>query len=199
MKHPDHWLAAAAAVLAIAAAAVLGALLPGYSHLVHPLALPGAEGMPRAAVFNGLVFALPGLLLAICAWRLRGRLQHGGLVARLGAAMLLLSTLAYAAQGLLPLDPEDLDAAASRLHASAWTLWLIAFAVGALAYAQASTARGLLRVGAVAIVIAALFGALALPAGLAQRLALLGWFVWMWVAVSRAAASAPGSPPQAGR
>src|SRR5690606_4775679 len=41
------------------------------------------------------------------------------------------SALAWAAQGALPLDPADLDAAASRLHAPAWMLWWISFVAGA--------------------------------------------------------------------
>ena len=34
-----------------------------------------------------------------------------------------LSALAFAAQGVVPLDPEDTDATASRLHVLAWMLW----------------------------------------------------------------------------
>src|SRR5690606_2960889 len=132
MTHLDRWLAPAAAALAACAYAVLAALLEGYSHLLHPVALPGAVGAPRAWAFNLLVFVLPGLLLAVSAWRIRNRLPAGaGMAARIGATMLLLSALAYAMQGVLPLDPDQLDGGGSRLHAVAWTLWWIAFLAGA--------------------------------------------------------------------
>ena len=181
MTRPDTALVALAAVLALGGAGILGALLPGYSHLAHPLALPGAAGLPRALAFNLAVFVLPGALLAAFAWRLRSRLPDAaGASARLGSSMLLLSALGYASQGLLPLDMEAPDAGASRLHAVAWTLWWIAFLAGAALMAvrlpalrMAAIAAWLLVFG-LGIVMPGLLGQ-----GISQRLAFGAWFAWM--------------------
>lgn len=177
-------LAAAAGLVFACALVALGARWPGYSHLRHPVALPGADGLDGAGLFNAMVFVLPGALLAAVALWQRAALSAAGWWPRIGANLLLLAALAFAAQGLLPLDADDLDAAASRLHASAWTVWLIAFAVGAPMFAQALVARAPLHVGALAVGLVALFGAVVLPAGVAQRIAFLGWFAWMWAAVT---------------
>lgn len=182
MNNPDRWLAPVAGVVAVSAYAVLGALLAGYSHLLHPVALPGADGVPRALVFNLLVFVLPGLLLAGSAWRLRDRLPaRTGMAARIGTTMLLLSALAYAVQGMLPLDLEQPDAGASRWHAVAWTLWWIAFLAAAALLAASVRALRVAAVGAWLLVLGA--GVLLpqlLGTGISQRLAFAAWFAWMW-------------------
>ena len=102
MRHLDRWLAPAAAALAACAYAVLAALLEGYSHLLHPVALPGAIGVPRAWAFNLLVFVLPGLLLAVSAWRIRDRLPAAAGTAsvadRGGAASFTIQTPARTAR-----------------------------------------------------------------------------------------------------
>lgn len=180
----DRRIAAIAAALALCAATVFGLALQGYSQLAHPLALPGARGMPHALPFNLLVFVVPGALLAAVAWRLRGRLPGtSGMAARLGSTMLLLAALAYAAQGLLPLDPEAPDAGASRLHAAAWTLWWIAFLAGAALLAIG--VRVLRPAAAMAWLLVLGLGVLApalLGPGISQRLAFAAWFAWMWCA-----------------
>ncbi len=178
----ERRVVAIAAAIAFCAAAAFGLALPGYSQLAHPLALPGAQGMPRALAFNLLVFVMPGVLLAAVAWRLRGRLPGGsGMDARLGSTLLLLAALAFAAQGLLPLDPEEPDAGASRLHAVAWTLWWIAFLAGAGLLAAAmpalrpATGIAWLLVLGLGVLVPALLGA-----GISQRLAFAAWFAWTW-------------------
>lgn len=182
MRHLDRALVVAATVIALCAAAAFGAQLHGYSHQMHPLALPGAVGVPRAPAYNMLVFVLPGLLLAVYAWRLRGRLpQRTGVAARLGTTMLLLSALAYAAQGGLPLDLDGLDAGASRLHAAAWNLWWIAFLAGTVLMATGLRALRLEALGAWLLVLGAGVLVPELPgAGISQRLAFAAWFAWMW-------------------
>src|SRR3546814_11255366 len=99
--------------------------------------------MPHALAFNVLGFVLPGVLAALVAWRLRASLDDGApWAARIGAWLALLSALAFAAQGLLPLDPRDLAADASRMHATMWTLWWVALLPAAVLLAFGSPARG---------------------------------------------------------
>lgn len=186
-------IAVPAAVLAagmfVAALAGFGAALDGFSHVLHPPALLGARGIGYATAFNLLGFVVPGLLMAAVAIGLRGRLDGERASARIGPWLWLLSSLAFAAQGLLPLDPADLDAPASRLHATAWTLWWVAFVPGAALLAiglgRGRGWRWLRRVAAIAAVllpVLALFSPLGVPAGLAQRAALLVWFACLLVA-----------------
>lgn len=167
-----------------AALMVFGAASPAFSHLQHPVALLGARGEPHALAFNVLAFLAPGALLAGQAIALRSRHADAPWTLRIGLQLALLSALAFALQGALPLDPANLVSAASRLHATAWTAWWVAFAPGALMIARASGRLG----GAwMALLVPALvlLGPLVLPAPLAQRLALLAWFGWWWMALPR--------------
>lgn len=197
-----------AAALCASAGAGYAAALEGYSHAQHPLAVLGARTVPHAVPFNLLAFVLPGLLVAWGMLRLRAALPATARwPARIGTQMALLSALAFAAQGLLPLDLGDMDGPASRRHAAAWTAWWVAFAGGGALLASGLARWPAWRRLAAATMLAAtmvpafaLFVAVLLPAGIAQRLALALWFAWAiaaGVAVSRAAASAPGSSPTA--
>jgi hypothetical protein len=193
-----QWVAVALFVLALLCA---DAGVPEYSHRAHPLALRGAAGLPWAFAFNLLAFVLPGALLAWCGLRLRGQLADAGWIARIGVVLVQLSALAFAAQGVFALDPQDTDATASRLHALAWMLWWIAFVPGALLLALGAR-RG------IAFTLACLAAAVLLPllaalapigqwVGFAQRLAFALWFGW-WLAIC-ASVSGPGSSTTAGR
>ncbi len=178
---------AGTATLALCLLALLGlaGALDGYSHLEHPVGLPGAAGMPAAATFNVLVFVLPGAMAAVLAVRLRGRLPAGASpLAGIGCWMLALSGLAFAAQGLLPLDANQLDSPASQRHATAWPLWWVAFVP-----ASAALALGLLRCAdwrGFALT-QAMLGAVVLlmvlaptpwwPAPVSQRVALVAWLL----------------------
>ena len=185
-------LALAAALCCLGALLGFGAALEGYSHRLHPPGLLGADGISHAAAFNLLGFVVPGLLLAVVGWRLRERLRSAGAMARIGAWLWCLSALAWAAQGGLALDPTDLDAPASRLHATAWMLWWLAFVAGAALLAIGARGlqawRGLISVEVLsgALVLVAVLGADigVLPAPIAQRLALLIWLV-AYVATAR--------------
>ena len=192
-----------AAGLFIASLAGFGAALEGYSQSSHPVGLLGARGLPHALAFNACGFVLPGALAAFVAWRLRGAVGDGGAwAARIGAWLVLLSALAFAAQGLLPLDPRDLESATSRAHATAWTLWWVAFLPAA-----ALLAWGLLRMHAsrvlalVSVFVAAIVAVLVLlpldllPSPVAQRVAFIAWLAWLvmagrwcWTARAREAA-----------
>ena len=174
-----------ALALFVVAVAGFGLANPDYAQSLHPVALLGARGEPHALAFDLFAFVLPGLLLAWRAVDLRGAWRESGWRARIAAQLGLLSALAFAAQGLLPLDPTDLLAPASRLHATAWTLWWVAFVPGALLLARARRERRMAGL-AVALLLpaCALFGAAVVPAALAQRVAYLLWFAW-WIVIAR--------------
>ncbi len=114
-----------------------GGLLNGYAHALHPVALFGAQGIGCAINFNVMGFLLPALILAPTAWNRWQAMPEGGAWSvRIGASMAMLSALVFAIQGVLPLDPRDLDASDSRLHAAAWTVWWVAFVPAALLLAR---------------------------------------------------------------
>jgi hypothetical protein len=165
-----------------AAAMICGVMLDGYSHREHPLALLGAAGVPGASAFNAFAFVLPGLSVGVALWAMRSALPAtAGWRTRIGMQLAALSALAFAAQGLFPLDPGDLGAQANALHALTWTLWWIAFAAACALLAFGDGSRGFRRAAAVSA-IAVL--ALALPpwpgamAAFAPRFAFVVWFVW---------------------
>lgn len=182
-------LALGAVALFVVALLLANVGVPEYSHRVHPLALRGTAGLPWALAFNLLAFVLPGALLAWAGQRIRNGLGDAGWLARIGIVLAQLSALAFAAQGLLPLDPDDADSGASRLHALAWMLWWIAFvpaaalcAVGArrgVAFALAGVALGML------VPLIAVLAPIGLWVGLAQRLAFGLWFGWWLLAAWR--------------
>jgi len=190
MKRMPLLAAIAAIILFVAALAGFGAVLEGYSQASHPVGLLGARGVPHALAFNASGFVLPGVLAAFVAWRLRATLGDGGAwAARIGAWLALLSALAFAAQGLLPLDPSDLESSASRAHATAWTLWWVAFLPAAVLLAwgllrmPASRALALASAAAAAIVaVLVLLPLDLLPSPVAQRVAFVAWFAWLLVA-----------------
>lgn len=176
----------------LAALAGFGMALEGYSQARHPVALLGASGVPRALAFNLLGFLLPGLLAAMVAVGLRRSVPHDvAWPARIGARLMLLSALAFAAQGLLPLDPGNLDDQASQWHATAWTLWWIAFVPGGLLLAvglmRTSGWRRLALASAIAaglVLVFALFAPTVVAPGVAQRIAFATWFAWLLAAGS---------------
>lgn len=182
------WLAALLFALALAA---FGATTPGFEHARHPIGLLGAADAPRALAYNGFVFALPGLALVAFALALERALLRQGLgrSMRLATGMLAIAALAFAAQALLPLDPRDFDSTASRRHAVAHSLALLAWlpAVLLLALATAghvATRRWILPLAlcAVALVLQLVWPASAWwpgwdgRPGWSQRLLLATWF-----------------------
>jgi hypothetical protein len=192
--------AVAAALLFAASVAGFGAAFKGFSNLLHPVAALGASGVPHGASFNACAFIVPGLLAALVAQSLRGRMRDARFVARLGVQALTLAALAFAGLGGLPLDSHDLLAPASRLHAATWTLWWVAFVAGAamLAFGMRGTpharrSRWLLVAATVALLFAIVLPG-AVPVGLSQRVAFGAWFAAVLLLVpSRVAASIPGS------
>ncbi len=144
-------------------------------------------------------------MLAWSGQGLRVALGGAGWAARIGIVLVQLSALAFAAQGVVPMDPQDPDATASRLHALAWMLWWIAFVPGVLLLAVGAR-RGpgfaLACIGSGMLVpLLAVFAPIGAWVGVAQRLAFGLWFGWWLLAgwVSRVSASSPGSSPTARR
>jgi len=194
MQGIQRWegaLGIAAAVLFVGAVLGFGAALPLFDPIGHPVALLGAMGVPHALAFNLLGLVLPGALAVVVAERLRRQLPVGaGWAPRVGSQMLLLAGLAFAAMGLLPLDPEDLHGRASQLPASAWMVWVLGFAVGTLMLGVPrlrgghGRAMALLALGCGALAGLAAFALQGvLPAPLAQRLAFACWAVWLALAL----------------
>ena len=197
------WLALAFFLIALLLAN-LG--VPEYSHLLHPVALRGATGLPGALWFNLGAFVLPGGLLLLQAQVLRKAMQKASWLARIGLTLAQLSALAFALQGVLPLDQQGVDAAASRLHVLMWMLWWIAFVPGALLLALGQRQLCWLAVMSVAagvlVPLLAVLAPVGAWVGLAQRLAFVLWFAW-WLLASCClictSASVPKSSPPAGR
>ena len=179
-----HMGTAAAAVCVVAVVAYAAAL-DGYSHLVHPVGLLGARGMPGAIGFNALAFVLPGVVAAVVGVRLRGRIPTtAGMLAGMGCWMLAVSGVAFAAQGLLPLDVNSLDGPISQRHAAAWLLWWVAFIPGAAALAAGlgrqpgwhrfALAQAVLAGGVLVMVVIPVPW---WPAPVSQRIALCAWLL----------------------
>jgi hypothetical membrane protein len=201
-------LAFAASACCVLAVLSFGAAFDGYSQQSHAVAVLGATGVPHAGWFNALGFVLPGLVLSGVAMGLYLRMAStAGFVARLGAWMALFSTLAFAAQGVFPLDPEHLDATSTRLHVAAWCLWWLTTGTGGLLLSPGLwRARGRRRWSVAVLAIAllvpgfALFAPAAWGSAIPQRIAYALWFAgWLLVAgrLSRSGASIRGSSPPA--
>jgi hypothetical protein len=161
-----------------------------FSHRQHPLGLLGADGVPAAAAFNLLAFVIPGLLAAAIFARLRVRLPaQAGRLAGIGAWVLVISALAFAAQGVWTLDPEELDSADSQWHTTSWLVWWLAFVPGALLLGLGlrtlpqwqGRAYWFLAAGVLAVVLNLLPSTL-LAGPIAQRLVLVLWLVSVWMA-----------------
>ena len=181
------WAGPLAAVVWVVAVVMFGARLEGYDQLRHPISLLGARGVPGGELFSALGFVLPGLLAILAMLDVVMRMPaNAPRSLRVGGQMLLLAGVAFAAMGLLPLDVDDIENSASQFHASAWLLWLVAFCAGAIALrmgaGKASPWRSLATLALVCAIWSAcsafLFQA-AMPAAMAQRLAFLGWLVWL--------------------
>ena len=176
-----------------------GAHVPGYEHALHSVGVLGSGRVPGTQAFNAVGYELPGALLAVFALAL-GRVLRAArmpLAARVGSDVLLISGIAFALQGFLPLDLADPDGPASRRHVLALTLSMLA-AVPAMALIAAGLRgragwRPLVLAGAAGAVLLALL--LAWPphawvpgwagrSGVSQRLALAVYFAFPAIAAA---------------
>ena len=195
------WVAGGCFAIALAA---LGGDHVGYLAARHPLGHLGAIQARGATLWNVCGFLLPGLLLFIFALAFEAAMQRDGAGrgGRIGTGLLMLSALAFAAQGLLGFDLEDADAVASQRHVSALVLALLGLMAGALLIAASLKSRRgwrvLVWVGAPLAVLLLLF--LVWPPqefvpmlhgrpGHAQRLIVATYFAWFalaaWTALRR--------------
>lgn len=187
MKQVWGWAGPVAAVVWLLAVFGFGARLEGYDQLRHPVSLLGARGVPGGTTFSLLGFVIPGMLAAAVALDLALRMPaNASRALRVGGQMMLLAGVAFAAMGLLPLDVEDIENRASQYHASAWLLWLVAFSAGAVALRvgagkdAAWRALANLTLGcAIWCLGSAFLFEVVMPVAMAQRLAFLGWLVWL--------------------
>lgn len=190
INHVLKYTGVAATLLFVASAVGFGAMVKGYSHVLHPVELLGGIGLPYALAFNLLGLVLPGVLAGVVAMDLRRRLpQPAPWTLKIGAQLLFLSALGFIALGLFPLDLEDMNNHASRLHATAWMLWWVAFVPGALLLSwglreqpQWALLATFSRVSALGVLVMVLFGISFLPGGVAQRVAYGLWLLWLCVA-----------------
>ncbi|HHW4679537.1 MAG TPA: DUF998 domain-containing protein [Xylella sp.] len=179
-----------AAIMFTASVTCFALALPEYRHMLHPVALLGAQGMPHAHLFNVFGFLIPGVLAAILATCLMTRhTKHASWSLRIGMQLVMLSGLAFAAMGLLPLDLAELEGRATQYHATAWLLWVIAFSSATFLFTTSLLARQAFKplmwatFIAGCIVVVSSFG----PAGhshpaLAQRIGFSAWIIWLMLA-----------------
>ena len=185
------WLAGLVFALALAWA---GSEAAGYDHARNSVGLLGSRGASGAATFNVLGYVMPGLLLAwfALAFALRLRDEGSTLPARLGVHLALISAIAFAAQGFLPLDPQRApDGEAAQRHVFALTIALLAAVPSMLLLATGLRGRAawrplpLLAVACALLLLAAIvfpphqwLPGWAGRSGLSQRLAFLVYFAW---------------------
>lgn len=177
----------AATLMCLSAVLGFGGVLDGYSQVYQPLGLLGGQDIPNANAFNLLGFVIPGALAAIAISALRTSLPSAaGWSMRIGVQLLVLSAIAFAAQGLVSIDPADLGAPGPRYHAVAWTLWWIAFVSGALLLAWSirrdpqGRAQAWVSLGAgLTVPTFALFAPDTIPSGISERIAFAAWFGWL--------------------
>ncbi|WP_313643282.1 DUF998 domain-containing protein [Stenotrophomonas sp.] len=182
-----QWAGPAAVLVWLLAVIGFGMRLQGYDQMRHPVSLLGAHGVPDGNLFSWLGFVLPGVLAGLVALDAVLRMPASApRPLRVGGQMLLLAALAFVAMGLFPLDVDDIGNRASQFHASAWLLWLLAFCTAAIALrlgaARASAWRPLATLSlacAAWMACSAFLFEVVMPVAMAQRLAFLGWLIWL--------------------
>lgn len=180
-------------VLFWSASVVLGAFRPSYSHVANTISELGAIGTPYATAWNVLGFIIPGALLAIVGAAIaRAANTTPSLSRTLATALLVLSGLAIAGQGVMPAEMAngvaDVTSASTRGHFISSLVSGAAWAVGALMLVGPMRRnpgwRGL-HVVSVMLVVLALVAAFALrgtlPDGLAQRIGNGFFCIWFVV------------------
>jgi len=172
----------ASAVLFWTALLAFGSLDPTYSQVTRAVSELGMAGAPHQWAWNVTGFILPGILLAGFGLGM-ARTMDGP--ASVGAALLCLSGIFFAATGIFPADLQNMKAFATRAHILAslasFLVWLpapILIAVGAKRRAM----RALMWVsiaGLICVLSGVIVGREVLARGLAQRLNFATYFAWV--------------------
>ncbi len=124
------WLAAVIFALALW---WLGADHTGFDAARHPVGHLGAVQAPLGWRWNTLGFVLPGLFLFGFSLALESAMRSEGCgrAGRIGTGLLMISALAFAAQGVWHFDLDDELARGTQAHVSALALALLALLAGA--------------------------------------------------------------------
>lgn len=164
-----------------------GAALHGFSHAIQPVALLGARGVPRWWAFDLFGFLLPGLL----AWAATVRLSIAdrardadSRVLGVGWTLCAFAALAFAAQGVLPVDAtRGLGYGVGKINTAAWTVWWIALVAGCVLLAVAWRGQVALRFATAfvaALVLAfAMFVSVPGAPAMGQRIGIVAWLGWL--------------------
>ena len=188
------FLGIAACVEFWGASFVLGALRPSYSHSVNTISELGARGTPNAAVWNIVGFIVPGLLLALVGGVIAQSIGREKSVLRtLSTALLVLSGLAIAGQGVIPAEMTngvaDITSPYTRGHFISSLVSGAAWVIGVLLLIGPMTRSPewrRWRIVSVVLVVLTLSASIALrgalPDGLAQRLGNGVFFAWFVLA-----------------
>jgi hypothetical membrane protein len=185
----------------LAALLAFAAFRPDYSHLTKAVSELGARGGPNALAWNILGFGAVGVFTMVFAWGLWAQISS-----RIGALLMGLSGLGFAAAGIFPADMGDLQSRSSQLHmiaslASFATFIPAVFVVGWVFWRRVRWGRFALAataVGLVAMLSILLYGT-TMPPALIQRFTFLAYLAWialiaagMWAARKRAQLEAAG-------
>jgi hypothetical membrane protein len=188
------WLAGVVFAVALS---WLGALVPGYEPARMPVSFLGIHGVPVAPYWNIVGFIATGLLVAWFALSLLAPLQRdgAGMLARIGAWLLLISGLAFAGNGVFAYDLAEPDGTASKLHVAMLTIALLGFLPSALLLALGLRRRPAWRALVVCGPLLALATLLSVVQrvgdfvpllqgnpGYAQRITLALYFLWLALA-----------------
>lgn len=120
-----------------AALLVVGALAIGYLPARQPVSVLGMAGAELAPWWNVLGLVVPGLLIGIFALSLATLWQRPDVPAsaRIGAWLLLICGLAFAATGVYVYDGAQPESTASKLHVALLAIALLSFLPAMLAMA----------------------------------------------------------------
>lgn len=103
-------------ILFIGIIILLGALFPGYNHLINHISELGALDSPVAGIMNPLGFMLTGILVVLFSIGLY-RAVDFGLVGKLAILCLVIAGIFLSALGFFPCDPQCINISPiARMH-----------------------------------------------------------------------------------
>ena len=175
------------------ASLIFGALRPSYSHAVNTISELGAAGTQYSVLWNLIGFGLFGVLLAfVGAIIAREVLRTPSVLRTAATALLVISGLAVAGQGLFPAEMvngvADVTSSSTRAHFVSSLISAAAWILGALLLVRPMSRtpdwKGLHIVSVVLVVLVIVASFVlreALPDGLAQRIGNALFSLWLVV------------------